>query len=188
MSLSIRALPCPVAAGQGRLHRPGCRCLLDADPTHQFVRSLAVIGWPLVEQGRRIGQRHGRDFHRILGQARVERGTAVRVACLYEHLWDMPGPSPRTTALAAGRGWDAPDPVTVARLLTDRDCPHRRIDRDQAVRVLLRRGATETAITKQLRVGIGKIRALAATTPRGLAAATLPLGHQPASATEQAAA
>jgi hypothetical protein len=137
--------PTPNHAGcpgqYGRPHWPGgCRCLVDATPTHAFVRALAAIGWPLEQQGRLIGQRHGRDFFRILTRHRIERGTALRVGWLYARLWDVPGPSPRAVTMAARLGWTAPDPVVVARLVADIDCPHTKTDRDQAIRVLLAAG------------------------------------------------
>lgn len=126
--------------------------LVDATPTHQFIRALAVIGWSLKEQGRQLGSVDGAKFRRILSQDRVERSTAVRVARLYARLWDVPGPCPHTIAWAARQGWEAADPIVVARLVAGRPCPHTRADRDQAVRVLAARGRSTTTIASRLRV------------------------------------
>lgn len=146
----------------GGQHWPGgCRCLVDATPTHSFVRSLAAVGWPLQHQGRLIGQRHGHDFFRILSRNRIERGTALRVGQLYARLWDVPGPSPRTVTMAARLGWTAPDPVVVVRLAAGIDCPHTRTDRDQAVRVLLAAGRLPvTAVATRLRTSPHTVRAI----------------------------
>src|SRR6266702_7270930 len=96
---------CPGTRGEP--HWPGgCRCLINAAPTHTLIRSLAAIGWPLQEQGRLLGKRYGRNF-RSLTRDRIERGTAVRVGWLYARLWDVPGPSPRAVATAARLGWTA---------------------------------------------------------------------------------
>jgi hypothetical protein len=150
---------CPGQHGQPHL-AGGCRCLIDATPTHQFIRSLAAIGWPLREQGRLLGQRYGRNF-RVLTRQRIERGTALRVGWLYTRLWDVPGPSPRAVATAARLGWRAPDPVVVARLVAGIDCPHTTADRDQAVRVLTARGQhTVTAIANRLRMSPHTVRAI----------------------------
>lgn len=146
----------------GRPHWPdGCRCLVDAAPTHGVVRSLAAVGWPLQEQGRLTGQRHGRDFFRIMSRDRIERGTALRVGWLYARLWDVPGPSPRTVTMAARLGWTAPDPVVVARLVAGIDCPHTKTDRDQAIRVLLAAGRLPvTTIAGRLHTADRTVRAI----------------------------
>jgi hypothetical protein len=152
----------PGCPGQyGGQHRPGgCRCLVDAAPTHDLIRSLTAIGWPLREQGQLLGKRYGRNF-RVLGRDRIERRTAVQVGWLYARLWDVPGPSTRAVATAARLGWTAPDPVVVARLAAGIDCPHTRTDRDQAVRVLLAAGRlTPAAIGARLRMSPRTVRAI----------------------------
>jgi hypothetical protein len=149
---------CP-AAGHGGHHLPhtptGCRCQITAAPTQQFVRSLATIGWPLGTQGRLIGWSSGHLVGQILRQDTVTRRTALRVAALYTRLWDVPGPSPRTVATAARLGWDAPDPVVVARLVAGITCPHTHLDRNQAVRVLAGRGLGIHGIARRLRMASG---------------------------------
>jgi hypothetical protein len=165
---------CPAAAGTGQLHRLDCRCQVDATPTHEIIHALTAAGWPLQTQGRWLGCRHGRNINRLLGHTTVARATAVRAARMWEQWWDVPGPSARAIAYATRRGWDAPDPVIVARLAAGRRCPRTRLDRDQAVRVLLRRGATPTTISTRLGIRPAHIHAIAASTATVLLAATLP--------------
>lgn len=158
--------PCPAAQHGGhRLpHLPGgCRCLVDAAPTHRFIQALATIGWSLTEQGRLLGDRHGRQCSRILTQDTIERATARRVAHLYARLWDVPGPSPRAVALAARRGWMAADRVVVARLVAGIPCPHTAADWHQAARVLAGRGLPVTAIAARLHHSHQSVRAATAT-------------------------
>jgi hypothetical protein len=159
---------CPVAqhGGHRESHLPqGCRCLTDAAPTHQFIQSLAAIGWPLRTQGRLLGCHSGDLVGKILRQATVTRHTARRVAHLWDRLWTVPGPSPRTVTTAARRGWDAPDPEVVARLVADIDCPHTSLDRDQAARVLARRGLSVNGIALRLHMALNTARSIVADSP-----------------------
>jgi hypothetical protein len=143
--------------------------LVDAAPTHQFVHALAAIGWSLKEQGRRLGLVDGATFRRILGQARVQRATAVRVAALYARLWDVPGPCPRTVAWAARQGWEAADPVVVSRLVAGTTCPHTTADRDQAMRVLAAHGRSVYGIASQFATSHHTVRAITGATTRAAA-------------------
>jgi hypothetical protein len=114
------ATHCPAArhGGHRHPHLPhGCRCLVDAAATHQFIQSLAAIGWPLRTQGRLLGWDSGDMLGQILRRDTVTRHSARRVAVLFDRLWTVPGPSPRTVTTATRLGWDAPDPVVVARLV-----------------------------------------------------------------------
>jgi hypothetical protein len=160
-TLHQRHRVCP-AAQRGTRHLPhlpeGCRCPVNAKPTHHFMKSLAVNGWPLRMQGRLLGASAGTEFRRILGHDLVERATALRVARLWDRLWDVPGPCPRTVAWAARCGWEAPDPVVVARLIAGTGCPATRAERDQAIRVMAAQGRSATAIVTRLRTSHHKIR------------------------------
>jgi hypothetical protein len=159
---------CP-AARYGGHHQPhlpqGCRCLIDAAGTHQFIQSLAAIGWPLGTQGQLLGWGSGDLVGKILRQATVTRQTARRVAALWDRLWTVPGPSPRTVATATRLGWDAPDPVVVARLVAGIDCAHTALDREQAARVLARRGLSVNAIGERLHMAARTARAIVADNP-----------------------
>lgn len=170
-ALVQRTLVCPAARfGGGPDHLPGgCRCLVDAAPTHQFMRSLAALGWSFADQARLADAPRSAEFSRILSRYRVERGTALRVARLYDRLWDVPGPSLRTVRWAARCGWEAPDRVVVARLVAGIRCPHTKVDWEQAVRILAAKGLTTNAIA--LRVGSSQRRVRKATTDLGRAAA-----------------
>lgn len=152
MIVSRRPGSCP-AARQGRHRGPhlaaGCRCQVPSAPTHQFIRALVAVGWPLGEQSRLAGINPG-AASAILQRRAVERATALRFARLYARLWDVPGPSPRVITTAARLGWQAPDPVVVARLVAGIDTPHATVDRDQAARVLTARGTTVNAIAVRL--------------------------------------
>lgn len=159
---------CPAArhGGHGKPHLPqGCRCLTDAAPTHQFIQSLAALGWPLGTQSRMLGCDRGDLVGKILRQPTVTRHTARRVAVLWDRLWRMPGPSPRTVTTAARLGWDAPDPVVVARLVKGIDCVHTSLDRDQAARVLARRGLSVNAIALHLHMAARTARSIVADSP-----------------------
>lgn len=156
-------MSCPGA--RGRMHPPdGCRCLVDAAPTRHLVTQMIAVGWPLDEQGRRLGLRHGRNFAAVLRRTRIERATALAVAALHERLWDIPGPSPRTVTTAIRRGYTAPDPVTVARLVDGRRCAYTTADRDQAIRVLAARGLSANAIATRLHAAHRDVRAVTTTT------------------------
>lgn len=172
--VSRRPGACP-AARRGRHRGPhlptGCRCLVTAAPTHQFLRALCAVGWPLGEQSRLVGASPA-AASAILARPLIERATALRYARLYTRLWDVPGPSLRVITTAARLGWQAPDPVVVARLVAGTDTPHTPVDREQAVRVLAARGATTNAIA--VRLGIRArtaARILATATPPGSLAA-----------------
>jgi hypothetical protein len=154
---------CPAAryGGHRQPHLPqGCRCLIAAAPTHQFIQSLAAIGWPLSTQGRLLGWHNTEMLGRILRQPSVTRYMARRVAQLWEQLWAVPGPSPRTVTAAARLGWDAPDPVVVARLVAGIECPHTALDRHQAARVLAGRGLSMTGIAGRLRMNVRTARSI----------------------------
>jgi hypothetical protein len=159
------ATRCPAArrGGHCRPHLPGgCRCQVDAAATHQIIRSLAAIGWPLGTQGRLLGWDSGDLVGRLLRQGTVTRHTARRVADLWDRLWNVPGPSPRTVATAARLGWDAPDPVVVARLAAGITCAHSSLDRDQAARVLALRGWSVKRIARHLHMAVGTARSVLA--------------------------
>lgn len=148
-------------AGHVSAHPPqGCQCLVDATLTQHYIRALVVVGWSLKAQGRMLGSTDGAKFRRILAQARVERATALRVADLFARLWDVPGPDQHAIAWAARQGWDAADPVVVARLVTGIRCPHTDADRDQAIRVLAAQGRSVTLIASRLRISHQKVRAV----------------------------
>ncbi len=73
------------------------------------VRALLALGWPLTEQGRRIGM-----FVQQLSQiangkvATVSVGTYEAVAGLFEQLSSVPGPSVRAKNQASRVGWLPP--------------------------------------------------------------------------------
>lgn len=156
--------PCPGASGSGPHLTGGCRCLVNAAPTHALIRSLVAIGWSPVRQAELAGYRTGsRHVHFVLTRPRIQRVTALRLAELHTRLWDIPGSSVRSVTHAARHGWSAPDPVTVARLVAGIDCDHTTADRDQAVRVLASRpGNTPSAIAERLHMAYRTVRAILA--------------------------
>lgn len=173
---------CPGSRSTTRLHWPGCRCQLDAASTRGYLQSLAAIGWSIDTQGHHIGM-SGHHAHRILTQPTVTLTTALRVARMWEQWWDIPGPSDRAIAHATRRGWDAPDPEVVRRLLRRMPTPYTHHDRDQAIRVLLGRGLTTEAVLGRLSVGRSTVHRVAAGTAAHLAARTDPGPIRPSGVT-----
>lgn len=97
--------------------------------TQRRIQGLAVLGWTLTEQGRRIGWEAG-NYIAILGREQIVRATADKVATLYEQLSMQPAPSgygaTRVKAMAMRRRWFPPlawddeqidDPAAVPVLL-----------------------------------------------------------------------
>ncbi len=92
----------PVPAGRSR--RAGA--LVDPTGTIRRLRALMANGWPARELAMRL------DCHtpalQIKPWRRCTSSTAAAVRALYEHLQDVPGPSPRTAALYRNRGYLPP--------------------------------------------------------------------------------
>lgn len=87
--------------------------LIPAAGTSRRLQALAAIGWSTVRLGAELGvtQQRISELQLAKQHARVQATLAVRVAALYDRLWNItptwPGAS-RARAAAAARGWVVP--------------------------------------------------------------------------------
>jgi hypothetical protein len=79
----------------------------DATGSSRRLRALAVGGWPTRDLARCLGARDPSTVQDIAAGrcSTIRLRTAVAIEELYDELWDRPGPSPRTAAIAARKGW-----------------------------------------------------------------------------------
>ena len=123
-----RAMATQIRGYRARVYLARGPLLIDGVGTRRRLEALARIGWSFAELGERLGvsARAARKF----GTGLVHRDTAVRVARLYDELWDQPGGSVHAAARAAAKGWlpplawdddalDDPDAVPSAGELVD---------------------------------------------------------------------
>jgi hypothetical protein len=96
------------------------------------------MGWSLQEQGRQLDTTVVRpgDFRVILNRLFVTRGMAMRVAEMFDRLWNQPGTSTRAVNHAVTMGWKVADPEVVARLVAGIKTPHNSLERDIAIRMV----------------------------------------------------
>jgi hypothetical protein len=80
---------------------------VDATGTRRRLHALMVLGWPTSAIGAELGV--SEDAVKLwTWNGRVRLETAAKVAALYDRWWDRPGPSKRTAAYAARKGWLVP--------------------------------------------------------------------------------
>ena len=79
----------------------------DATGSRRRLQALAVNGWPTRNLAAQLGQKHGTTVQDIASgkTPTIRLRTMDAVRDLYEQLWDQPGPSQRTAAIAKGKGW-----------------------------------------------------------------------------------
>lgn len=86
--------------------------LVDATGARRRVQALAVIGWSLTEQARRLGYSEVQGLAMVLRQQWVTVRTAQAVAGLYDQMWARPAPAElnaaRTRRWAARKGFASP--------------------------------------------------------------------------------
>lgn len=100
-----------ILAVQPELSLYADRALIDATGTRRRIQALAVAGWPVAVQARRLGRTEA-NYHKALHTATVRAETARAVARLYDELSAMPAPgtigSRRAKAHARRHGWMPP--------------------------------------------------------------------------------
>ena len=135
--------------------------LIDATGTRRRLQALAARGWSSDDLGARLGVT-GAAVRQWTYRTRVQRDTAVKVADLYDELWDQPGCRTKTAARAAKRGWAVPlawdddeidDPAALPRhgLRAEVRGRPRNEDREEQVMALTRAGLSATEIALRLR-------------------------------------
>lgn len=117
--------------------------MVDATATLMRIQALVGMGWSLERIGRRVDPEATKpsEFRMILGRKRVTRGMALRVAKVFDELWNVDGGSVRAVNFAIKRGWKIADPEVVERLVAGIETPHNRIERDVAIRIVARNTA-----------------------------------------------
>jgi hypothetical protein len=80
---------------------------IDATGSRRRLQALAVNGWPTRNLAAQLGQKHGTTVQDIASgkTPTIRLRTSDGIRGLYEQLWDQPGPSQRTAAIAKGKGW-----------------------------------------------------------------------------------
>jgi len=79
---------------------------VDATGSRRRLQALAVNGWTMDYFARQLGHRTCTVRALANGQTSTVRvNTKDAIRDLYETLWDQPGPSKRTAAIAKGKGW-----------------------------------------------------------------------------------
>jgi len=80
---------------------------IDATGSRRRLQALAVNGWSTRSLATRLGHKHPTTVQDIASgktpTIRLRSMEAIRD--LYEQLWDQPGPSQRTAAIAKSKGW-----------------------------------------------------------------------------------
>jgi hypothetical protein len=80
---------------------------IDATGSRRRLQALAVNGWSTRNLATQLGHKHATTVQDIASgktpTIRLRSMDAIRD--LYERLWDQPGPSQRTAAIAKGKGW-----------------------------------------------------------------------------------
>lgn len=83
---------------------------VDATASRRRLQALAVTGWPYRVLADHLQPIDPQTVNYIQSghNTTIRAHTADRVAALYDQLWNVPGPSPRSSAIAAGKGWTPP--------------------------------------------------------------------------------
>jgi len=83
---------------------------VDSTASRRRLQGLMAIGWPSRELAVRIGFfEHGSVLDLTAEHNRtIRRATAESIKCVYDELWDQPGPSRISAQRAAKRGWVVP--------------------------------------------------------------------------------
>ena len=80
---------------------------VDATGSRRRLQALAVNGWSTRNLAAQLGHKHATTVQDIasgkIPTIRLRSMDAIRD--LYERLWDQPGPSQRTAAIARAKGW-----------------------------------------------------------------------------------
>ena len=80
---------------------------IDATGSRRRLQALAVNGWSTRNLATQLGHKHATTVQDITNGTtptiRLRSMEAIRD--LYERLWDQPGPSQRTAAIAKAKGW-----------------------------------------------------------------------------------
>lgn len=156
-----------------RIHRDNAAKLLstrlvtadvDGAGTARRLQALCAVGWTTAELARRLQCLATGRFHAWLwNRGRVSRGTAARVAALYDELWNVHptgGWADRSRTVAAERGWVTPgawdddeidDPAAAPDMGERVSFPNRRIDPDE-VEWLRSFGESDELIARRLGV------------------------------------
>lgn len=150
--------------------------LVDSTGTQRRLRALAAVGWRYADIADEVGASRTRIGHLAVGLfPTVHRDTAAAIADVYDRLSMTAGPSDRSRAVAAGRGWPPPlawddetiddpaarpdrghrelaafDEVAVARAMHGDRVHLRPIERAEAVRRLTDAGWSARAIAARL--------------------------------------
>ena len=79
----------------------------DATGSRRRLQALAVNGWSTRNLAKQLGHKHATTVQDITNGTTptIRLRTKDGIRDLYEKLWDQPGPSPRTAAIAKGKGW-----------------------------------------------------------------------------------
>jgi lambda repressor-like predicted transcriptional regulator len=79
----------------------------DATGSARRLQALAINGWPTRALAQRLGHKDPATIQRIASgkTPTVRLRTKDGIRRLFDELWDRPGPSKRTAAIAEARGW-----------------------------------------------------------------------------------
>lgn len=137
--------------------------MVDAVGTARRLRALVRNGWTLTAIAARMGVSVALvDRWAQNKTGHVYRATAVRVAALYDELWDVPGGSSRAASRAMRRGWPPPmawdddgpsnidDPAARPADARGWRRQYRDIDREEQVMHLTRAGLSALEIAVRL--------------------------------------
>lgn len=133
---------CPDAREVARLYRKRLRegrqpsAWVDSTGTNRRIRALQAIGWPAQELSRLLGHRKPSRSMVSSRMCRTQcrRDFAQRVACLYEELRHIPGPS-LTAAIRAQRSGYAPPPAWGRGTIDDPQAQPQHVDAMQLLLV-----------------------------------------------------
>lgn len=85
---------------------------IDGTGSRRRLQALSAIGWSQPELARRLGITQGPLWRLMQPGRRVHRGTAARIAALYDRLWNQPPPAgqsaTRSRRDAKAKGWAPP--------------------------------------------------------------------------------
>jgi len=79
----------------------------DATGSARRLQALAVNGWPTRNLAKQLGHKDPATIQHIANgkTPTIRLRTKDGIRDLYNELWDQSGPSPRTAAIAKGKGW-----------------------------------------------------------------------------------
>jgi lambda repressor-like predicted transcriptional regulator len=80
---------------------------IDATGSRRRLQALAVNGWSTRNLAKQLGHNHPTTVQDIAAgkTPTIRLRTMDAIRDLYNELWDQSGPSPRTAAIAKGKGW-----------------------------------------------------------------------------------